>query len=696
MNADSLLFELGTEELPPKALVPLAEALGHGLRAALAASDLCSPEAALTVFAAPRRLGVRIAEVAARQRDRDAERRGPPLSAAFDADGSPTKALLGFARSAGVTVEQLEQKDTGKGIWLVHRERVRGQRLGEILEEVVRSVLQALPVPRRMRWGNSTVEFVRPVLWCVLLHGTRVVPITVLGLKAGRHTRGHRFMAPARIALAHARDYEDSLERAFVLAGPQRRRQLIEQRSQELAQQHGLRARIRPEQLDEVTGLVEWPRPLLGRFQEDFLTLPPEVLVSAMERHQKYFPVEHPDGGLAAYFITVTNLESRDPDSVRAGNERVLAARFSDARFFWDQDRRTPLAARVESLREVAFQDRLGSLQEKTQRVQQLAASIAGQLGVATAPAARAALLCKADLRTGLVGEFPELQGTLGRYYALADGEDPEVAQAIESHYAPRSAQDRAPRDLTGAVVGLADRIDTLVGMFGVGLGPSGDKDPFGLRRAALSVLRILLESPLASQPKLALPPLLKRAADAYAGVRLDESAAELVYDFILERARNFLQSDYASDEIDAVLAVRPEGLQDLRVRLAALQVFRNRPEALSVIASNRRIRNILKQETLPEALPADRPLEPAEAGLREALQAVRASLMPLLESGRHAEALTRLADLGPPLGTFFDQVLVMSPNPADRARRLHLLAELRVLLQSTADLSCLKELDHG
>ena len=698
-GADALLFELGTEELPPKALVSLAEALGHGLRAVLAAEGLCETQASLSVFAAPRRLAVRIEAVLGRQPDRDVERRGPPLAAAFDAAGAPTKALLGFARSAGVAIENLEQKDTGKGVWLVHRERVRGQRLAAILETTLGAVLQALPVPRRMRWGSGSVEFVRPVLWCVLLHGRHVLPISVLGLKAGRHTRGHRFMAPGRVALAQAADYEDALEQVFVVADPRRRRQMIAERSQELAHAHGLRARIRAEQLDEVTGLVEWPQPLLGTFESDFLALPPEVLVSAMERHQKYFPVESLDGQLAARFITVTNLQSRNPDSVRAGNERVLAARFSDARFFWEQDRRTRLDQRVESLHAVAFQDKLGSLHDKTLRVQRLVVWLARRLGVAEDGVARAALLAKTDLRTGLVGEFPELQGTLGRYYALADGEDATVAQAIQSHYAPRSAQDLPPNDLTGALLGIADRLDTLTGMFGLTLGPTGDKDPFGLRRAALGVLRILLESPVhAHGTGVDLPAILNEALRGYAGLPLAPDAGAQVYDFIVERARNYLQAEYAADEIEAVLAIRPACLHDLRGRLDALHAFRDHPDAPTVIAANRRIRNILKQEDPHARSPATQgpAPEPAEATLRAAWQAGQQALGPLLQAGHHADALKRLAELGPPLSTFFDQVLVMSDDAVERARRLRLLADLRALFLTTADLSQLKDTDHG
>ncbi|HLY51749.1 MAG TPA: glycine--tRNA ligase subunit beta, partial [Steroidobacteraceae bacterium] len=490
------LFEIGTEELPPKALLGLQQALVASLGAGLDKAGLAHGE--LVGFATPRRLAVRVKALAPAQPEQILRRKGPPVTAAFDAQGQPTRAGLAFAESCGATLASLERITEGKGTFLYFTGKRPGARSVELLPGLMQAALDALPIPRRMHWGAGTALFVRPVHWLVMLYGSEVVPATLLENASGRHTRGHRFHAPRPLALASPERYERTLrERGFVLAAFADRRERIRAEVTELATRLEGRALIREGLLDEVTALTEWPVALAGRFEERFLALPREVLTATLEDHQRYFPIEDAGGRLLPSFIAVANLESRDPARVRAGNERVVRPRLADAAFFWEQDRRQPLAGRREALAQVTYQARLGTLADKTRRLRTLAWEIAAATGARPEEARRAAELCKCDLLTAMVGEFPELQGVMGAYYAAADGEAGEVAAAIREHYLPRSAGDELPRSGAGLALAIADKLDTLAGIFAIGEKPTGAKDPFALRRAALGVQRILIEKRL-------------------------------------------------------------------------------------------------------------------------------------------------------------------------------------------------------
>src|SRR6185437_2659762 len=493
MERRDFLVELGTEELPPKALRGLEESFASGVRAGLDKAALEHGD--IVSFATPRRLAVLVRLLAARQPDQDVKRRGPPVTAAFDANGAPTRAALAFAESCGTTVDGLQRIDEGKGTFLFFVGVKPGAAVTELLPQIVQASLDALPIPRRMHWGSSDAEFVRPVHWLLLLYRKDVVPVTLLDTGAGAFTQGHRFHAPKPIRVTTPASYERVLrERGYVLADFAARRALIRERAMQAAKELGGDALISDALLDEVTALVEWPVPIAGRFEERFLSLPREVLISTLQDHQRYFPVEDENGKLLPWFITISNIESREPQKVRAGNERVVRPRLADAAFFWDQDRKRPLAALRDSLDAVTFHVKLGSLGDKTRRVRTLAGEIAAKERAETE---RAAELCKCDLLTAMVGEFPELQGIMGTYYALADGETPEVAVAIREHYLPRGAGDELPETHPGLAVAIADKLDTLAGIFAVGEKPTGTKDPLGLRRAAIGVLRILIETRL-------------------------------------------------------------------------------------------------------------------------------------------------------------------------------------------------------
>lgn len=691
---EDLLLEIGTEELPPKALRGLGEALAQSLLDGLVEAGLADRDSAVQPFAAPRRLGARIAAVRARQPSRVLERRGPALSAAFDATGAPTPAAIGFARSCGVQVSDLQHKTTDKGTWLVFVARERGRTAVALLPEIIQKAVRSLPIPKRMRWSDLPEEFVRPVHWAVLLLGRRTIAMSLLSVTTGRHTQGHRFLAPARTSIPAPGDYEDLLRERSVIASFDERAGMIERASRAIAATRGLEVVITPEQLEEVTGLVEWPEPFIGNFESAFLNLPPEVLTSVMQRHQRYFPVTDRSGRLVAHFIGVANLRGNDPESIRKGNERVLAARFADARFFWEADRGRPLADRVEGLRVVAFQDRLGSLYDKTLRVRALISAMARRAHLQPGPFDRAALLAKADLVTGMVGEFPELQGVMGRYYARASDEEPEVSVAIESHYAPRSAQDLTPPDRLGAWLAVADRLDTLAGMFGIGLVPTGDKDPFGLRRQALAILRIFLEQRgLFAGAGMEVRELIGLAVSGYPRGLLAEDTDAKVYAFLLERTRHYLTARWAADEVESVLSLEPGTLDDLEIRVQAVQAFRRLPQAPGVIAANKRIRNILKQtEAAPGPVDPTRFTDDTERGLATVCEAAEHDLGPLLAREDYQGALARLAELEKPLAMFFDSVMVMAEDPAVRENRLRLLANLRRIFSTVADLSQLKE----
>ncbi len=688
MSARDLVFELGTEELPPKALRDLERALAEGIRGGLDAAGLGF--AALHSFAAPRRLAVLVSGLSEQQPEQQLRRKGPPVKAAFDAAGQPTRAATAFAEGCGVPVEALSRVLEGKGEFLFFEGSRPGATAASLLGGIIAAALDALPIPKRMRWGSGTAEFVRPVHWVLLRFGTEVLPLRVLDVEAGGSSRGHRFHAPEPIEIAAPADYARALlEQGRVIADFTHRRERIREQVLARATQLGGRAVMEDALLDEVTALVEWPVAIEGRFDERFLQLPREVLISTLQEHQRYFPVEDQAGRLTPWFITVSNIESREPARVREGNERVVRPRLSDAAFFWEQDRREPLAARRTGLDAVAFQAKLGSIGDKARRIESLAARIAPRVDGDAARAARAAALCKCDLLSAMVSEFPELQGTMGAYYAAADGEDPEVATAIREHYLPRGAGDALPETRTGIAVALADKLDTLAGIFATGQKPSGTRDPFGLRRAAIGVLRIVLEHRLA----LDLAELVGAAVAAQplpAG-----TTAQDVLAYVLERLRaHYLEAGFATELFDAVQATGTTSPLDFDARLRALARFRDRPEAASLAAANKRIANILRKSEAAAAEGAapevDGALlrEAAELALHAALSALASDVTAALWARDYDGALSRLAGLRPQIDAFFDDVMVNDPDPDLRRNRLALVARVRELFGGVADLS--------
>jgi glycyl-tRNA synthetase beta chain len=712
------LFEIGTEELPPKALGALSAALVTALSAGLDKAVLAHGE--LIGFATPRRLAVLVKSLAAAQPEQQLKRKGPPVTAAFDAAGRATRAALAFAESCGTEVGKLERIDEGKGTFLFFTGRRAGARTVELLPALAQAALDALPIPRRMHWGSGTALFVRPVHWLVMLYGTEVVPATLLETVSGRETRGHRFLAPRPLAIASPEHYATTLrERGYVIADFAARRALIESEVTALGKRVGGRALMRAALLDEVTALTEWPVALAGTFEERFLALPREVLTATLEDHQRYFPVEDARGRLLPAFIAVANLKSREPERVRAGNERVVRPRLADAAFFWEQDRREPLAARVAALDRVTYQARLGSLGDKTRRVRILAGDIAAGAGAQRAHAERAAELCKCDLLTALVGEFPELQGVMGTYYARADGEPPEVAAAIGEHYLPRAAGDTLPATTAGLALAIADKLDTLTGIFAIGGKPTGAKDPFALRRAALGVQRILIEKGLeldlreriAAARALVRADLVRIQAEAATATtpttgketpglkpEAERAAVEEVYDFLMERLRAYYlerpsssgRAPVSGEMFDAVLATRPASPLDFDARLKALATFLELPEAASLTAANKRIQNILRKAPggAPREVDVARLRESAEVRLYDAMRALRNAVAEATARREYTAALGQLAQLRPAVDAFFDAVMVMDEDAQLRANRLALLAQLQELFSGVADLS--------
>ncbi|MEE4184941.1 MAG: glycine--tRNA ligase subunit beta [Gammaproteobacteria bacterium] len=694
-NREDFLVELGTEELPPKSLLQLSEALTAGLVAGLESAQLAHGE--IRSFATPRRLAVLVEALATEQPEQVLENRGPPVKLAYDAQGMPTQAATAFAAKCGVTVEQLSTTSGAKGEWLFYRGTRPGKRAVELLPALVEQALAALPISRRMRWGSGTAEFVRPVHWLVMLLGDSVVPAEILDVAAGRSTRGHRFHHPGPIELAVPAEYVHRLENpGHVIADFATRRRLVIAGAESAAAELGGTALLEADVVDEVTALVEWPVPVTGHFSEDFLQLPAEVLISTLQDHQRYFPVTGPNGLMPA-FITTSNLLSRDPAAVQRGNERVVTPRLADAAFFWQQDCGRTLADRVQQLDSVVYQKGLGSLADKSMRMGVLAASVATTLGAEPAATARAAELARADLLTAMVGEFPELQGRMGYYYALHDNEPERVARALEEQYLPRHAGDRLPEQAEGLALALADRLDTLAGVFALGKKPSGNKDPYGLRRQALGLVRILVER----QIEVDLPKLLAQAVDLQpvqqAGT---ENLCSELYEFVIERMRAWYLDGLApglergsvtAEMFQAVASRNPASPLDFDARLKALQAFMQDSAAASLAAANKRIANILRKNSgLPaQAIDAgvfetaaERALEASVARLREAQQVA-------LAGRNYAAALAGLASLRGPIDDYFEQVMVMCDDPALRANRLAQLAELRNMFLAVADISC-------
>jgi glycyl-tRNA synthetase beta chain len=686
---DTLLIELLTEELPPKSLSQLAVAFAGNVKERLFDAALREADGDVTAFSTPRRLGVLIGGVRDMQPERNLERKGPAVTSGLDREGQPTQALLGFARSCGTTVDALERQSDGKSEYFVFRSLKAGEPLDRHLSRIVAESVKALPIPKLMRWGDSEFEFARPVHGLVMLHGSRVVPGTVLGQESRNLTLGHRFMGRREIVLRSAAEYETKLENeGKVVARFEKRRQAIEQQLLACAAKLGANLHLdqRGPLLEEVTALVEYPAVYVGKFDEEFLTVPQECLILTMQQNQKYFPLFDEEGKLLPRFLIVSNMEVDDPSAIIDGNQRVVRPRLADARFFFEQDRKQTLESRVPQLGNIVFHNRLGSQLERVQRITKAATVIAGRLGANAGHAERAAHLAKADLLTGMVGEFPELQGIMGTYYARHDGEPEAVAQAVEAHYHPRFANDTLPGDNVAAAVALADKLDTLVGIFGIGLGPTGDKDPFALRRHALGVLRILFEKAL----PLDLMDLLTLAKGQFAPEVLAASVVVDVHLFMVERLRNYLRErGFDASEIDAVASQHPTRIDLVEPRLKAVQGFRRLPEAESLAVANKRIRNILKKAEVPNGR-ADLALlaEPAEKTLFETLTTLEPKVASLIANEDYDGALKLLATARAPVDRFFDEVLVMCDEPLIRANRLALLKQLGDLMNQVADIS--------
>ena len=695
MNHSDLLIEIGIEELPAASVLPMADSLGSSLASALAdagfsaAIDKAPPQ----VFATPRRLAVLIKNVAAQQQDQAVERKGPSVAAAYDDKGEPSKALQGFARSCGVEPSELETVATDKGDWLMFKSTAIGLTLAAFLSEHLPKALKQLPSPRRMRWSDSDIEFLRPLRWLTALHGSELVPLQVLGLDSVPHTYGHRFHAPGELALASASAYSEQLRsQGYVLADYQERRQKVTQEVEQSARQAGAGVVMDAALVDEVTSLVEWPVAIAGRFDERFLSLPKEALIQTMEENQRYFALLEKDGSLNPGFITVANIESSNVASVKEGNERVIRPRFADTLFFWEKDREQTLEARLPQLEKVLFQKELGTLYDKTERLQSIASFLADRLNSDRQACERAAKLAKCDLVTETVGELAKMQGIAGSYLAQADGESDAVATALREQYLPLKSGGQLPETVTGQILSLADKTDLLVGIFGIGQKPSGAKDPFALRRAAVGLLRILIEG----NHSVDLAELFNTAATAYGDRLAKPFKVDELIEFVMERLRGYyLDRGERYDVIDAVAAKGLTDMRDFNRRVTAIAGFRQSEAADSLAAASKRINNILKKASGAAASINDEQLiEPAEKHLAESLQSIALELEPQFRAGDYIEAMRSTAKLRESVDNFFDNVMVMVDDETLKANRLALLTQVADLCSRTADLSQLQPSD--
>ena len=689
MSNRDLLIEIGTEELPPKALLKLSRSFQQEIEKGLGKNNLAFSDT--QSFATPRRLAVVVNALQEVQDDISVEKFGPAVKAAFDDEGNPTRAAEGFARSCGVTVKDLKEKDDGKVVKLYYANEQKGEATASLLPQIVSDALDALPIPKRMRWGSLRNEFVRPVHWVVLLFGSETVEADILGVHSGNQTRGHRFHMPGDITVNTPGDYEKALsESAYVIPDFEKRQALVRSQVEQEAEKLGANVSIDSDLLNEVTALVEWPVALTGSFDEAFLAVPKEALVSSMKKHQKCFTLEDSDGNICPNFITVSNLESLAPEKVVAGNERVIRPRLADAAFFFNQDKNHSLESRQDKLKTVIFEQTLGTVHDKSARVAGLAAFIAGAIGSDTALATRAAQLGKCDLLTGMVGEFADLQGIMGYYYALHDGESEEVASAINEQYMPRFAGDELPQTKTGIVLALAERIDTIVGLFGIGQPPTGSKDPYALRRAALGVLRIIVEKTLA----LDLSECVANAISQYGKLPEQENLEAKVLDFIFERFRAWYSDEGVSANIfQAVDAVRSSSPLDFDLRIKAVQEFVSLKEAEALSIANKRVSNILaKLDQLP-VNPVDASLlnEEAEKTLAEQIDKLLIHVEPMLQGQDYGKALSSMALLQADVDRFFDEVMVNTEDEKVRQNRQSLLHQLRQLFLQIADISLLQ-----
>jgi len=684
MLKDNLLIELGTEELPPNALYKMIIAFKQEMASTLDKANLSFED--ITHFATPRRLALKINGLIQKQPDSEIERKGPAIKAAFDENNNPTKACLGFAKSVGAEVKDLIEK-SGYLYYTVHH---KGKTLDELIPELLNKVIQRIPVPKRMRWGDKTVEFSRPAKWLVILYGQKILPATVLDCSANRLSYGHRFHHPEAITLNHADDYDTKLEKAKVIANFEKRREIIRKQVDDIAKQQKAIPIIDEDLLDEVTGLVEWPVAIQAEFAPQFLSVPAESLISAMASHQKCFALLDETQNLLPTFITISNIESKDSQRVKAGNERVMHARLSDAEFFYQTDLQTPLASHIDKLKTIIFQRELGSLYDKSQRIKQITLYLAKQFSVDDNLVTMAAELSKTDLVTDMVGEFPELQGIMGYYYASHEGLPLDVNIALKEQYLPRFSADSLPTTLLGALLAIADRIDTIVGIFGLGKVPTGEKDPFALRRAAVGIIRIIIEKDL----DINLWQLIKIAIDNYQSCIKNPETQTQTFEFILERLKAYFSEHNVSGDIfAAVYAKKPYSPLDFARRIKAIQAFKQLADAKALAAANKRVSRILQKEAMNnrhDAIDNQLLTETAEIQLATLLNDKQTIVAPLFEKHDYQTALTELADLRPAVDIFFDEVLVMDKDEKIKNNRLNLLNQLRQLFLEVADISLL------
>ncbi|MDO6427635.1 glycine--tRNA ligase subunit beta [Thalassotalea sp. 1_MG-2023] len=688
MIKETLLIELGTEELPPKALQKLATTFYSQITTQLEQAELAFEQASW--FASPRRLAVQITQLIDKQADKEIEKRGPAINVAFDEEGNPSKAALGWAKSNGITIEQAQRLKTDKGEWLLHKALQPGKTIQELIPEMVNKAIAKLPIPKPMRWGSSRTQFIRPIHTLTLMFGEQIITGEALGIESNNLLQGHRFHHQGLISLEHANDYVATLKQAYVVADYQERKQLIVDQIKKAEQELNAVALIDEELLEEVTSIVEWPVTLIGSFDKEFLDVPPEPLIYSMKDHQKYFPVEDKQGKLLNKFIFVANIESKDANQVIFGNEKVIRPRLADAEFFFKTDKKQTLESRLESLESVLFQKQLGTLKTKSERIASLSEYIAEKINQSPKLAYRAGLLSKTDLMTEMVLEFPQVQGTMGKYYAQHDGEDVEVAQALEDQYRPRYSGDSIPKGVIGCAVAIADKIDTLVGIFGINQPPKGDKDPFALRRAAIGMIRIIIEKQL----DLDIADLVSQSVSLYGEVLTNDNTTQQVIDFVLGRFKAHYQEQKISvDVIQAVLANSPTAPLDFEKRVFAVNHFKTMEAAQTLAAANKRVGNILAKfdGQLFSTFNTDYACDDNETELANTFSKVKEKIQPLVAAQDYQQALAELANIKQPIDNFFDNVMVMADDEQVKVNRLTLLNEIRNSFLDIADISVLQ-----
>jgi glycyl-tRNA synthetase beta chain len=687
MRTDNLLIEIGTEELPPKSLTKLALAFRDNIQTGFSDNKLIFSH--VIWYASPRRIAVLVEGLSEFQADKHVEKRGPAIATAFDQNGDPTKAAQGWARSNGIDVDQAERLKTDKGEWLLFKAQVKGQSITQLLPELVEKALKALPIPKPMRWGTKSTQFIRPVHTVTMLYGSDLIHGKVLDVNSARLINGHRFHCNAPFELDCADNYLNQLKQHYVIADHEHRKSIILEQVRTLAKQENAIADVNDELLEEVTSLVEWPVALVANFEESFLAVPKEALIYTMKDDQKYFPLLDENGQLRSRFIFITNIESKDPQTIISGNEKVIRPRLADAEFFFNTDKKQTLESRLESLKTILFQKQLGTVYEKSERIASMAKSIAVMLGADQEAAHRAGLLCKTDLMTNMVMEFPDVQGVMGMHYARVDGEAEPVALALNEQYMPRFAGDNLPTSDVSICVALADKIDTLVGIFGIGQTPKGDKDPFALRRASIGVLRIIVEKSL----PLDLNELVDTSIATFSDKIISENLQTKVVDFVLARFKAwYAEQGIASGVVQAVAVNRPTRPADFAARVEAVKSFNTLESAEALAAANKRVANILAKNVFKEELVFNMALmqEPAEIALASILESVEARIQPMLDKSDYTSALIVLAELRQPIDEFFENVMVMADDELVKRNRLTLLSRLRGLFLCCADISVL------